>query len=101
MNQHQLPPCRLAILFIRRKVPPRKVDVDANASFCDQQHTPGDLPTERVGPNLLRNDLNKGAGGGLTMLDNCRLLSRTSLPIPDVIWDQPHPTASVWSFAST
>lgn len=34
MNQHQFPPCRLAILFIRRNVPPRKLDVDAKASFC-------------------------------------------------------------------
>jgi hypothetical protein len=33
MNQHQFPPCLLAILFIRRNVPPRKVDVDENASF--------------------------------------------------------------------
>ncbi len=33
MNQHQIPSCRWAILFIRRKVPPRKVDVEAKASF--------------------------------------------------------------------
>lgn len=35
MNQHQFPPCRLAILFIRLNVPPRNVDVEAKASFCE------------------------------------------------------------------
>jgi hypothetical protein len=34
MNQHQLPPCLLAMLFIRRNVPPRKFVVDAKVSFC-------------------------------------------------------------------
>ena len=33
MNQHQFPPDRLAILFIRLNVPPRNVDVDEKASF--------------------------------------------------------------------
>jgi hypothetical protein len=34
---HPRPPCRAAILFIRRKVPPRKLCVESNESFCTQR----------------------------------------------------------------
>jgi hypothetical protein len=50
MNQHQFPPCRLAILFIRRNVPPRNVDVDANASFCLSAATLADHQQSEVRP---------------------------------------------------
>lgn len=71
MSQHQFPPCRLAILLIRRNVPPRKVDVEEKVSFC--------VTSEHRSATLL---CSHSGQGGHTIPDKNLLLSATSVPMP-------------------
>lgn len=86
MNQHQWPPCRLAIFVILRNVPPKKLPVEANVSFCHDSVSGSSAGEREQSPlRALRGGQSKSKRER-TMPDSSRLPSLTSLPIPTVIY---------------